>query len=91
MKHTNFLSYGIAAFAVIGIFACFVGSTTDTLHTDTPKQSESVEVTSSAVITPPAAKRESCGCCTERKARIEKNIRQERERKSAPQRVGTNR
>lgn len=77
----NRLLYGIAALALLVMLAVFIVSATDMLPTQTPRR-QVLEETSVSPKTPvPAVKKKSCGCCAERRARLEKKIQAARERR----------
>ena len=84
MKIRYFL-YAIVAFFVGVSLACFVSYATDRIQNDPPKQQAPVETT--AVVPTPitTAKKKNCGCCAERRERIQKMKRQARERRQAKQ------
>ena len=85
MRKSNFL-YGIAIVAVVGILFAFVGYTFPT-HTPTGIQPPEAAVTTqtqkraTTTITP--AETDGCGCCAERRARLEKRRQQAHERQLA--------
>ena len=82
---SRYCLYAIVAFFVGVSLACFVSYATDRIHSDPPKQQASVETTS-VMPTPVAAETtKNCGCCAERRERIEKMKRQARERRLAKQ------
>lgn len=82
MKDTHFL-YGIAILAVFGITVVFVGYATDTLRMHSPKPQAPAATIVPTVTTTPIGKKKSCGCCSERLARIREIIKQARKHKQA--------
>lgn len=89
------LLYGIMAIAIVGILAVVIGYTTDSRPAQTIEQSGAVNTsipaaakTSTATDTS-TVKEKSCGCCAERKARLEKKIQAARARKLARQQAQT--
>ncbi len=79
--------YAIVAFLVGISLACLVSYATDRIHSDLPKQQAPVEATPAVPTAVAAEKKKSCGCCAERRERIEKMKRQARERRLAKQQV----
>ena len=78
----NRLLYGIAALALLVMLAVFIVSATDMLPTQTPRQQMPVVETGIPAATPaPTVKKKSCGCCAERRARLQKKIQAARERR----------
>ncbi|RKU37054.1 hypothetical protein C6496_11910 [Candidatus Poribacteria bacterium] len=80
--------YSIAALSVGILLAGIVSYTTDTLHSNTTKKQPLMKQTA----TPTKAvtltvEKKNCGCCTERMARLQEQIRKARERKRAAQRA----
>ena len=70
MKNRRFF-YGILViFAVVGILACFIGYTTGTLPTITPKQ-RGTAVTSTPAV---AKKKKNCRCCAERSTKYQEEM-----------------
>lgn len=67
MKDTHFL-YAIAALAIIGISATFIGYATDTLPTNAQRQ---IATTTSANIDTNKAKKD-CSCCEDNLAAFKK-------------------
>lgn len=81
----RYFLYGIGIIAVIGILACVIGYT---LPAQTPTQKAALEaVTTTAEVTAKTTvttrKKSSCGCCAERRARLEKLRQQAQARKQA--------
>lgn len=90
MKH-NHWQYGVAIVVVLGIFIGFINYTRGELpkqaaqtQTDVHADKNYKKVTTSETITP-LDQKAACGCCTERKERIQKMIQQARERRLAKQ------
>ncbi|MDE0323109.1 MAG: hypothetical protein OXN27_04240 [Candidatus Poribacteria bacterium] len=79
--------YAVVAFLVGVSLACLVSYATDRIHNDPPKQQAPVEMTSAVPTTVSIEKKKNCGCCAERRERIEKMKRQARERRLAKQQV----
>lgn len=77
----NRLLYGIAAIALLVMLAVFIVSATDILPTQTPRRQVLEETSVSPKTSAPAVKKKSCGCCAERRARLEKKIQAARERR----------
>lgn len=78
MQAKHFL-YAIALLAVVGVAAAFIGYATDTLPMHQPKSQAPMGPTTSAVST----KKKTCGCCAERRAKIQEYIERARARKKA--------
>ena len=72
MKKRHFL-YGVVTLAVVGIFTCFIGYTTDILPKRAPKQPITVTVPSQP------GQKKNCRCCAESIPDLVKTIRQNRE------------
>ena len=90
MKH-NHWQYGVVIAVVLGIFIGFINYTRGALPKQAPQTQTNVhavknykKVTTSETI-PALDQKASCGCCAERKARIQKMIQQARERRLAKQ------
>ena len=94
MNKRHFL-YGIMAIAIVGILAVLIGYTTDSRSAQTIEQSAAVNTPIPAEAKTPTAtdtstvKEKSCGCCAERKTRLEKKIQAARARKLARQQSQT--
>ena len=92
MKKTHFL-YGMATFAIIGLIVGVISYATDTHTPQTLLQQAQAKTTAleqeeaSATETPPTVKKTPCGCCSDRIARLQEQIRKARERRQAAQRV----
>ena len=84
MKIRYFL-YAVVAFLVGVSLACFVSYATDRIHSDPPKQQAPVETASVVPTTVSTEKTKNCGCCAERRERIQKMKQQARERRQAKQ------
>ena len=84
MKIRYFL-YAVVAFLVGVSLACLVSYATDRIQSDLPKQQAPVETTSAVSTTVSTEKTKNCGCCAERRERIQKMKRQARERRLAKQ------
>lgn len=84
----RFLFYSIAPLAVIALIVGIISSATEIRST--PK-SEPSQVSVEASTTPEtpteatAVKKKACGCCAERIARLQEQIRKARERRQATQ------
>ena len=90
MKHTRMKNrcffYGILAIvAVVGILACFIGYTTGTLPTITPKQQTTAVAPTPAV----AKKNKNCRCCTERSTKYQEEMEAYIKRKREAAQKGT--
>lgn len=88
MKKKNVL-YSLATLALI---AGVIGFATEPPPTQKATQQVSVEqiatpVKATSIETAPAVKKKSCGCCTERIARLQEQIRKARERRQEAQQV----
>ena len=80
--------YSIAALLVGILLAGVASYTTDALHSNTTKKQPSMKLTATPTRTATLTVREkNCGCCTERMARLQEQIRKARERKQAAQRA----
>ena len=79
--------YSVAAFFVGILLAVVVGHTTGTLQHDGPKQKAATIQTTMAEAATSGTEKKNCGCCAERRERIEKMIQQARERRLAKQRT----
>lgn len=94
MKRTHLL-YGLATLAVAALLAGIISYATETHPTQTDVTTAPVEKTvaaekqASAEITA-TVKKKNCGCCAERIARLQEQIRKARERRQAAQRAETN-
>lgn len=73
------LLYAVVLLTIVGIAAAFIGDATDLRPMRPPKQPAPMETTTSAVST----KKKTCGCCAERRAKLEKYIERARARKQA--------
>ena len=74
------LLFGIAGLVAVALFAGFISYTTGTTTAQEDAQKTQVETTAPAETTDTQAlKKESCGCCAERKARVRDLIRRARE------------
>ena len=83
--------YSIVALFVGILLAVVVGYTTSTPQRDMPKQQAATIQTTRTEAATSGTKKKNCGCCAERRERIEKMIQQARERRQAKQRsVSTN-
>ena len=79
--------YSIAALFA-GIFlAVVVGYTTSTPQRNMPKQQAATIQTTRAEAATSSTEKKNCGCCAERRERIQKLIQQARERRQAKQRT----
>ncbi len=76
--------YSIAAFSLGILLAAVVGYTTGTPQPNItePQATVQTQTTASEVVTVDTLKKK-CGCCTERRERIQKMIQQARERRQA--------
>ena len=80
MMKKRTLLLGIAALVVVALFACFISYTTGTTTTQEDLQKTQVEtVTPTDAKDTPVVKEKPCGCCAERKARLQELIRRARE------------
>lgn len=82
------LFYSIATLAVISLIVGVISyaierHSTQTGDTTTPVEQIASPVTSTEI--PTAVKKKSCGCCAERMARLEEQIRKARKRRQAKQ------
>ena len=73
------LLFAVVLLTVVGIAAAFIGYATDMLPMRPPKPPAPMETTTSAVST----KKKTCGCCAERRAKLQKYIERARARKKA--------
>lgn len=76
--------YGVAALAIIGILIGVISYATDTRKMPFSKQRNPI-VESTTTAPSPIAKKKSCGCCADRVARIQEQIKKARERRLAKQ------
>ncbi len=88
MKDIRFLD-GIATLALLAILAVFVAYATGTLPMHTPHRQAPVNPVIPEVAPTSSVTKKSCGCCAEQKARIQKLIREARERKRAARQAET--
>lgn len=84
------LFYSIAALAVIALIVGVISYATErhptqTGFSTTPVEQSATSVTSTEGQTPATVKKKSCGCCAERIARLQEQIRKARERRQVPQ------
>ena len=73
------LLYAVVLLTIVGIAAAFIGYATDLRPMHPPKPPTPMETTTSAVST----KKKTCGCCAERRAKLQKYIERARARKQA--------
>ena len=74
------LLFGIAGLVAVALFAGFISYTTGTTTAQEDAQKTQVETTAPSETTDTQTlKKESCGCCAERKARVQDLIRRARE------------
>ena len=86
------LFYSIAALAVIALIVGVISYATErhptqTGFSTTPVEQSATSVTSTKGQTSPTVKKKSCGCCAERIARLQEQIRKARERRQVTQRT----
>ena len=88
------LFYSIATLAIIALIVGVISYATErhptqTGFSTTPVEQIATPVTSTSTEgqTPPAVKKKSCGCCAERIARLQEQIRKAREGRQAAQQV----
>ncbi len=90
MKKKNLL-YTLATLALLALIAGVIGFATEPPPTQEAAQQVSVEqqiatpVKSTSTETAPAVKKKACGCCAERIARLQEQIRKARERRQTAQ------
>lgn len=84
MRDTHFL-YGIATFALLAMLAGLIIYATDSLPTHTPQQQAPMETVVPLSTASTTGTKKSCGCCAERRERLQKRIREARERRKAAQ------
>ena len=82
--------YSIATLAVIVIIAGVISYATESRSVQTDISTHTVEQTASPETSTeteaaPAVKKKACGCCSERMARLQEQIRKARERRQAAQ------
>lgn len=77
--------YSVAALFIGILLAVIVSHTTGTPQRDTPKQKAATIQTTMAEAATSSTEKQNCGCCTERRERIQKLIQQARERRQAKQ------
>lgn len=92
MKKKNLL-YSLAALAIIALIAGVISSATEMRPAQKDVQQPSVEpiatpVPSTETATTTTVKKKACGCCADRIARVQEQIRKARERKQAAQQEG---
>lgn len=91
MKKKNLL-YGLAILSVIALVAGVISYATEVRLTQTDFSTTPVEQTTASVTsteTGPAVKKKACGCCADRIARLQEQIRKARERRQAQQAAET--
>jgi hypothetical protein len=79
--------YSIAALFVGILLAVVVGYTTGTPQRDVPKQQAATIQTTTVKAATSGTVEKNCGCCAERRERIQQLIRRSRERRQAKQRT----
>ena len=89
MKKKNLL-YSLATLALIALIAGVISYATEMRPTQTetqqvPVASSRTPETSTETETATAVKKKSCGCCADRIARLQQQIRKARERRQAAQ------
>ena len=85
LKKSNIL-YGIAIVAVIGILSGVVGYTFPTqTPTQTPASAVTTPTKTDTTTAVSTSKKEGCGCCAERRTRLENLRKQARERQQLKQ------
>ena len=84
------LFYSITMLAVIALIVGVISSATERHPTQidfstTPVEQTASPETSTETEAAPAVKKKACGCCSERMARLQEQIRKARERRQATQ------
>lgn len=92
MKKRQFF-YSIVSLAFIVLIAGIISYATESRPPQTDLSPSPVEQTTSSVPsteTAPAVKKKACGCCADRIARLQAQIRRARERRQAAQHASVN-